>query len=210
MGALFRPLIRARTWKETLHLLVDLPLGIAWFTIIVTGIALGVGLIPLMFIGVLVLLAHAPVRAGRVGDRAGSSEGLARRRHREPVHADRRDQGLVAPHQGRARRRRAVEGRRVLRGRCSPSASSRSLSPSRSGRSPWAGSPHRSGRRSRRWWAPTTRTDGRTSASRPRRSSPASSSWSPHRGSSTASRSWIEASSGGCSAPTATHSCDAA
>ena len=56
MGTLFRPLIRARTWKETLHLLIDLPLGIAWFTVIVTGIALGVGLIPLMFIGVLVLL----------------------------------------------------------------------------------------------------------------------------------------------------------
>ena len=56
MGTLFRPLIRARTWKETLHLLIDLPLGIAWFTIIVTGIALGVGLIPLMFIGVVVLL----------------------------------------------------------------------------------------------------------------------------------------------------------
>jgi signal transduction histidine kinase len=56
MGTLFRPLIRARTWKETLHLLIDLPLGIAWFTIIVTGIALGFGLIPLMFIGVVVLL----------------------------------------------------------------------------------------------------------------------------------------------------------
>jgi len=56
MGALFRPLIRARTWKETLHLLIDLPLGIAWFTIIVTGIALGVGLIPLVLIGLLVLL----------------------------------------------------------------------------------------------------------------------------------------------------------
>ena len=56
MGTLFRPLIRARTWKETLHLLIDLPLGIAWFTIIVTGIALGFGLIPLMLIGVVVLL----------------------------------------------------------------------------------------------------------------------------------------------------------
>jgi signal transduction histidine kinase len=56
MGTLFRPLIRARTWKETLHLLIDLPLGIAWFTVIVTGIALGIGLIPLMFIGVVVLL----------------------------------------------------------------------------------------------------------------------------------------------------------
>ena len=56
MGTLFRPLIRARTWKETLHLLIDLPLGIAWFTIIVTGIALGVGLIPLMLLGIVVLL----------------------------------------------------------------------------------------------------------------------------------------------------------
>ena len=55
MGTLFRPLVQARTWKETLHLLIDLPLGIAWFTIIVTGIALGVGLIPLMLIGLVVL-----------------------------------------------------------------------------------------------------------------------------------------------------------
>ncbi len=56
MRSLFRPLIQARTWKQTLHLLIDLPLGIVWFTIIVTGIALGVGLIPLMFLGVVVLL----------------------------------------------------------------------------------------------------------------------------------------------------------
>ena len=57
MGALFRPLIQARTWKETLHLLIDLPLGIVWFTIIVTGISLGVGLIALMLIGLVVLFA---------------------------------------------------------------------------------------------------------------------------------------------------------
>jgi signal transduction histidine kinase len=56
MGTLFRPLIRARTWKETLHLLIDLPLGIAWFTIIVTGIALGAGL-AITFLGVVVLFA---------------------------------------------------------------------------------------------------------------------------------------------------------
>jgi signal transduction histidine kinase len=56
MRSLFRPLIQARTWKQTLHLLIDLPLGIVWFTVIVTGIALGVGLIPLMFLGVAVLL----------------------------------------------------------------------------------------------------------------------------------------------------------
>ncbi len=55
MVRLFRPLVQARTWKETLHLLIDLPLGIAWFTVIVTGIALGAGLIPLMFIGLVVL-----------------------------------------------------------------------------------------------------------------------------------------------------------
>ncbi len=55
MGSLFRPLIQARTWKETLHLLIDLPLGIAWSTIIVVGIALGVGLMPLMLIGIVVL-----------------------------------------------------------------------------------------------------------------------------------------------------------
>ncbi len=57
MFRLFRPLVRARTWKETLHLLIDLPLGIAWFTIIVTGVSLGVGLIPLALIGVVVLFA---------------------------------------------------------------------------------------------------------------------------------------------------------
>jgi signal transduction histidine kinase len=57
MRTLFGPLFRARTWKETLHLLIDLPLGIAWFTAIVTGISLGVGLIPLMLIGLVVLFA---------------------------------------------------------------------------------------------------------------------------------------------------------
>ena len=57
MGALFRPLIQARTWKQTLHLLLDLPLGIAWFTVIVTGIALGVGFLPLFFFGLVVLFA---------------------------------------------------------------------------------------------------------------------------------------------------------
>jgi glucose-6-phosphate-specific signal transduction histidine kinase len=30
-----------RTWKETLHLLLNMPVGIATFTIIITGLALG-------------------------------------------------------------------------------------------------------------------------------------------------------------------------
>jgi hypothetical protein len=34
-----------RTWKETAHLLLNLPIGIATFTIIVTGFALGFGLL---------------------------------------------------------------------------------------------------------------------------------------------------------------------
>ena len=34
-----------RTWKETIHLLLNLPIGIATFTIVVTGFALGFGLI---------------------------------------------------------------------------------------------------------------------------------------------------------------------
>ena len=57
MKRLFAPLVRARTWSETLHLLLDLPLGIAWFTIVVTGLSLGVGLVALALIGLVVLVA---------------------------------------------------------------------------------------------------------------------------------------------------------
>ncbi|MGZ4702041.1 MAG: sensor histidine kinase, partial [Ilumatobacteraceae bacterium] len=48
---------RVRTWSETLHLLLDLPLGIAWFTIVVTGLSLGAGLVVLALIGLVVLVA---------------------------------------------------------------------------------------------------------------------------------------------------------
>jgi signal transduction histidine kinase len=40
----FGPLFEFRTWRETLHLLLDLPLGIAWFTVAVTMLALSLGL----------------------------------------------------------------------------------------------------------------------------------------------------------------------
>ena len=40
---LFRPLVEARTWKATCRPLLNLPFGIAWFTIIVTGLSVGVG-----------------------------------------------------------------------------------------------------------------------------------------------------------------------
>jgi hypothetical protein len=45
-----------RTWKETLHLLLNMPIGIATFTIVVTGLALGFGL-AITLIGIPILFA---------------------------------------------------------------------------------------------------------------------------------------------------------
>jgi signal transduction histidine kinase len=45
-----------RTWKETLHLLLNMPIGIATFTIIVTGFATGFGLL-ITLVGVPILIA---------------------------------------------------------------------------------------------------------------------------------------------------------
>jgi signal transduction histidine kinase len=45
-----------RTWKETLYLLLNLPVGIATFTIIVTGFALGFGLL-ITLVGIPILIA---------------------------------------------------------------------------------------------------------------------------------------------------------
>lgn len=42
---LFGPLATPRPWRETAHLLLDLPAGVAWFTIVVTLLATSVGLI---------------------------------------------------------------------------------------------------------------------------------------------------------------------
>ncbi len=44
MKRLIAPLLSARTWRETVHLLLDLPVGIALFTWAVTMMSLGVGL----------------------------------------------------------------------------------------------------------------------------------------------------------------------
>src|SRR5262245_30370269 len=57
------PLVRAlrapfelRTWQETIHLLLNMPVGIATFTIIVTGFATGLGLL-ITLIGIPILIA---------------------------------------------------------------------------------------------------------------------------------------------------------
>ncbi len=53
---LLRPLVSLRTWKETLYLVLDLPVGIATFTILVTLLSLGVSLV-IVVIGIPILLA---------------------------------------------------------------------------------------------------------------------------------------------------------
>ena len=64
MKRFFTPYTRARMWLETLHLLFDLPVGIAWFVLIVVGLSLGVGLIPFALIGLVIL--GATVYGGRL------------------------------------------------------------------------------------------------------------------------------------------------
>jgi signal transduction histidine kinase len=57
MKRLFAPYTQARTWLATLHLLCDLPAGIAWFVFVVVGLSLGAGLVPLALIGLVILAA---------------------------------------------------------------------------------------------------------------------------------------------------------
>src|SRR5207344_452976 len=64
------PLVRAlrapfelRTWKETIHLLLNMPIGIATFTIVVTGFALGFGLL-ITLLGIPILVAMLYVSRG--------------------------------------------------------------------------------------------------------------------------------------------------
>jgi signal transduction histidine kinase len=56
IARLWGPVAQARTWRETAHLLADLPFGIAWFTIVVTGVSIAAGtLVTLIGIPVLML-----------------------------------------------------------------------------------------------------------------------------------------------------------
>ena len=53
---MLRAVVSARTWRETAYLLIDLPVGVAGFTFVVTGLSLGAGLlITLVGIPILVL-----------------------------------------------------------------------------------------------------------------------------------------------------------
>jgi signal transduction histidine kinase len=68
--ALLAP-FEARTWRETLYLLLNLPVGIVTFTVIVTGIATGLGMlitivgIPIIFVTMYVSRAMGYVERAR-------------------------------------------------------------------------------------------------------------------------------------------------
>ena len=51
---MFRAVFSRRTWFETTYLLLDLPVGVAGFTVVVTGLSLGLGLL-ITLIGVPIL-----------------------------------------------------------------------------------------------------------------------------------------------------------
>ena len=57
---MFKAVVERRTWRETLYLLLDLPVGIVGFTFVVTGLSLGLGmLITLVGIPILTLTVLA-------------------------------------------------------------------------------------------------------------------------------------------------------
>ena len=62
MRRIYGSLLTARPWRQTAHLLLDLPLGIAWFTIVVTLLSVGGGL-AVTIVGIPLLAAS--VLAGR-------------------------------------------------------------------------------------------------------------------------------------------------
>jgi signal transduction histidine kinase len=64
MKRLFAPFAKARTWSASLHLLLDMPFGIAWFVIAIVGLSVGVGLVVVALVGLVILAAT--VFAGRL------------------------------------------------------------------------------------------------------------------------------------------------
>ncbi len=56
LARILRAPIEARTWKETLYLLLSLPVGIITFTVIVTGFSTGLGML-ITLLGIPVLIA---------------------------------------------------------------------------------------------------------------------------------------------------------
>jgi hypothetical protein len=57
LAAVLRPIVSARTWLAVIHLLAGFFLGIISFTLLVTGVAAGIALLPIFLSGVPVLIA---------------------------------------------------------------------------------------------------------------------------------------------------------
>jgi signal transduction histidine kinase len=57
-------LVSARTWLATIHLMAGLPVAIAVFTLAVTGVSVGIALLPVLLLGLPILAATAWVITG--------------------------------------------------------------------------------------------------------------------------------------------------
>jgi signal transduction histidine kinase len=57
-------LVSSRTWLSTIHLLAGLPVAIVIFTVAVTGVSVGIGLLPVFLLGIPILAATAWVITG--------------------------------------------------------------------------------------------------------------------------------------------------
>ena len=69
IAGVVHPLIEARTWKATLFHLLSLPLGIVWFTVVITGLRTGIGTL-ITLVGIPILLLTLLFSRGRERRRA--------------------------------------------------------------------------------------------------------------------------------------------
>ncbi|MGH2637423.1 MAG: sensor domain-containing protein, partial [Actinomycetota bacterium] len=67
MPRALRAPVQARTWRETLYLLLNLPVGIVTFTVAMTFWALGIGLLTAALIGIPILIATIYVSRAMAG-----------------------------------------------------------------------------------------------------------------------------------------------
>lgn len=59
MSSFFSVVAKQKTWTTAIYMFLGLSLGIAYFTFLVTGVALGAGLVPLALVGIPILIAVA-------------------------------------------------------------------------------------------------------------------------------------------------------
>jgi len=82
---------RLQAWKELAYLLLGLPVGVVTFTVVVTGVALGVSLL-ITLVGIPVLVARPTRIAGSRGSSGGARRSWSGARSATPRTAGRSDQ----------------------------------------------------------------------------------------------------------------------